>query len=114
MITSEVLKIPAETTNPTKQNVYVMLTGTNYKKYFLDGLQIQPRLFWNSNSGKLVYGNLGQSLIYYTSGEDDLSKSPVTINLYVHYDHNIEDLQEASFLDSKKLWILRQPPLMGG
>ncbi len=53
-------------------------------------------------------------MIYYTPGEDDLSKPPVTINLYFHYDPNIEDLQEASLLNSKKLWILRQPPLMGG
>ena len=67
-----------------------------------------------ANSGKLVSGNLGQSLIYYTPGEDDLSQSPLTINLYSQYDHNLEDLEQATLLDSKKFWILRQPPLMGG
>jgi hypothetical protein len=124
LITTEIIKIFAESNNTNtaknkwnnnNNNNSVLLTGTNYKKYFLDGLEIEPRLFWKSNSGKLVYGNLGQSLIYYTPGEDGLSKSPLTINLYFQYDHSLEDLQqEASLLDTKKIWILRQPPLMGG
>jgi len=120
MITTEIIKISAEcNNNTTRANNYnnnntILFTGTNHKKYFLDGVKIEPRLFWKSNSGKLVYGNLGQSLIYYTPGEDDLSKSPLTLNLYFQYDHSLEDLQQASLLDSKKLWILRQPPLMGG
>ena len=124
LITTEIIKIFAESNNTNtaknkwnnnnNNNNSVLLTGTNYKKYFLDGVEIEPRLFWKSNSGKLVYGNLGQSLIYYTPGEEGLSKSPLTINLCVHYDHKIEDLQEASLSDSTKLWILRQPPLMGG
>jgi hypothetical protein len=123
LITTEIIKIFAESnnTNTTKNkwnnnnNNSVLLTGTNYKKYYLDGVKIEPRLFWKSNSGKLIYGNLGQSLIYYTPGEEGLSKSPLTINLYFQYDHSLEDLQqEASLLDTKKIWILRQPPLMGG
>jgi hypothetical protein len=124
LITTEIIKISAECNNDTaakkNSNTYnnnnnsVLFTGTNYKKYFLDGIKIEPRLFWESNSGKLVYGNLGQSLIYYTPGEDDLLKSPLTINLYFQYDHSLEDLQQAILLDSKKFWILRQPPLMGG
>ena len=120
LITTEIVKISAESNNTTTKNNYnnnnssVLLTGSKYKKYFLEGVQIEPRLFWKSNSGKLVYGNLGQSLIYYTPGEDDLSQSPLTINLYFQYDHNLEDLQQANLLDSKKIWILRQPPLMGG
>ncbi len=123
LITTEIIKISAECNNNTtakknsntyNNNNYVLFTGTNYKKYFLDGIKIEPRLFWESNSGKLVYGNLGHSLIYYTPGEDDLLKSPLTINLYFQYDHSLEDLQQAILLDSKKFWILRQPPLMGG
>ena len=84
------------------------------QKYFIGDIQIQPRIFWKSNIGELVYGNLGQSLIYYTPGESDLSKSPITINLYFQYDHTKEDIQHAILSDSKKLWILRQPPLKGG
>ena len=128
LITTEIIKISAECNNnntagkKSNNNYYnnnnnnssVLFTGTNYKKYFLDGIIIEPRLFWESNSGKLVYGNLGQSLIYYTPGEDDLSKSPLTLNLYFQYDHSLEDFQEENLLDSKKFWILRQPPLMGG
>ncbi len=95
-------------------NSSIILTGSNYKKYFIDGIQIQPKIFWKSNIGELVYGNLGQSLIYYTPGESELSKSPITINLYFQYDHNLQDLQQAILSDSKKVWILRQPPLMGG
>jgi hypothetical protein len=118
LITTEIVKISAEknfTTQKKNNNTNsVLLTGSMYKKYFLEGIQIEPRLFWKSNSGKLVYGNLGRSLIYYTPGEDDLSQSPLTINLYHHHDHNLEDVQQASLLDSKKFWILRQPPLMGG
>ena len=127
LITTEIIKISAECNNnntagkKSNNNYYnnnnngsVLFTGTNYKKYFLDGVNIEPRLFWESNSGKLVYGNLGQSLIYYTPGEDDLSKSPLTLNLYFQYDHSLEDFQQENLLDSKKFWILRQPPLMGG
>jgi hypothetical protein len=127
LITTEIIKISASYNNNNtvgkkiNNNYYnnnnngsVLFTGTNYKKYFLDGVNIEPRLLWKSNSGKLVYGNLGQSLIYYTPGEDDLSKSPLTLNLYFQYDHSLEDLKQENLLDSKKFWILRQPPLMGG
>ena len=120
LITSDIIKISAESNNTknsmtnNNNNSSIILTGSNYKKYFIDGIQIQPKIFWKSNIGELVYGNLGQSLIYYTPGESELSKSPITINLYFQYDHNLEDLQQAILSDSKKLWILRQPPLMGG
>ena len=117
LITSDIIKISAESNakySIINDNSSLILTGSNYKKYFIDGIQIQPRIFWNSNMGELVYGNLGQSLIYYTPGESDLSKSPVTINLYFQYDHTKEDIQQAILSDSKKLWILRQPPLKGG
>ncbi len=127
LITTEIIKISAESNNDTAEkknsnNNYnnnnnsnsVLFTGTNYKKYFLDGIKIEPRLLWEANSGKLVYGKIGQSLIYYIPGEDDLSKSPLTLNLYFQYDHNLEDLQQATLSDSKKMWMLRQPPLMGG
>jgi disulfide oxidoreductase YuzD len=127
LITTEIIKISAECNNnntagkKSNNNYYnnnnngsVLFTGTNYKKYFLDGVDIEPKLFWESNSGKLVYGNLGQSLIYYTPGESELSKSPLTLNLYFQYDHSLEDFQQENLLDSKKFWILRQPPLMGG
>jgi hypothetical protein len=124
LITSDIIKISAESNINTKNSITrknnnndnissIILTGPNYKKYFINNIQIQPRIFWDSNIGKLVYGNLGQSVIYYTPGESELSKSPITINLYFQYDHNnLDDLQQQAILsDSKKLWILRQPPL---
>jgi hypothetical protein len=116
LITSNIIKISAEESNNIKNNNItnnndnnsIILTGSNYKKYFINNIQIQPRIFWKSNIGELVYGNLGQSSIYYTPGESKLSKSPITINLYFHYDHNLEDIQQAILSDSKKVWILRQ------
>lgn len=117
LITSDIIKISAESNtknNIINNNSSIILTGSKYKKYFINGIQIQPRIFWKSNIGELFYGNLGETLIYYTPGESELSKSPITINLYFQYDHTIEDLQQAILSDSKKLWILRQPPLMGG
>jgi hypothetical protein len=114
LITSDIIKVSAESNIKkiiTNNYNSIILTGSNYKKYLIDSIQIQPRIFWKSNIGELVYGNLGQSLIYYTPGESELSKSPITINLYFQYDHNLEDLQEAILSDSKKLWMLRQPPL---
>src|SRR5829696_1383795 len=115
LITTDIIKISAEESNNTKNSITnnndnssIMLTGSHYKKYFIDGIQIQPRIFWKSNIGELIYGNLGQSSIYYTPSESKLSKSPITINLYFYYDHNLEDLQQAILSDSKKLWILRQ------
>lgn len=117
LITSDIIKISAESNTKNSiinNNSSIILTGSKYKKYFINGIQIQPRIFWKSNIGELVYGNLGHTLIYYTPGESELSKSPITINLYFQYDHTIEDLQQAILSDSQKLWILRQPPLMGG
>lgn len=114
LITSDIIKVSAESNikkSITNNYSSIILTGSNYKKYLIDSIQIQPRIFWKSNIGELVYGNLGQSLIYYTPDESELSKSPITINLYFQYDHNLEDLQEAILSDSKKLWMLRQPPL---
>jgi hypothetical protein len=117
LITSDIIKISSESNNTknsitnNNDNSSIMLTGSHYKKYFIEGIQIQPRIFWKSNIGELVYGNLGQSSIYYTPGESELSKSPITINLYFQYDHDVDDLQHAILSDSKKLWILRQPPL---
>jgi hypothetical protein len=116
LITSNIIKISAEESNNIKNNNItnnndnnsIILTGSNYKKYFINNIQIQPRIFWKSNIGELVYGNLGQSSIYYTPGESNLSKSPITINLYFQYDHNLEDIQQAILSDSKKVWILRQ------
>jgi hypothetical protein len=117
LITSDVIKVSAEnnsTKNITNDDNNIIITGSDYKKYSINGIQIQPRLFWKSNIGGLVYGNLGQSLIYYTPGESELSKSPITLNLYFQYDHSKDDIQQATLSDSKKLWMLRQPPLMGG
>jgi hypothetical protein len=114
LITSDVIKVSAEnnsTKNITNDDNNIIITGSDYKKYSINGIQIQPRLFWKSNIGGLVYGNLGQSLIYYTPGESELSKSPITLNLYFQYDHSKDDIQQATLSDSKKLWMLRQPPL---
>jgi hypothetical protein len=114
LITSDIIKVSAETNTKksiTNNDSSIILTGSNYKKYFIDNIQIQPRIFWKSTIGNLVYGNLGQSLIYYTPGESELSKSPITISLYFQYDHNLEDFQQAILSDSKKMWMLRQPPL---
>jgi hypothetical protein len=114
LITSDVIKVSAES-NAKKITVdSIIITGSNYKKYGINGIQIQPRLFWKSNIGKIISGNIGQSLIYYTPSESDLSKSPITLNLYFQYDHSKNDIQQATLSDSKKLWMLRQPPLMGG
>ncbi|HET7644220.1 MAG TPA: hypothetical protein VFK40_11970 [Nitrososphaeraceae archaeon] len=114
LITSDIIKVSAESNAKKITDDSIIITGSNYKKYNIDGIQIQPRLFWKSNIGNIVYGNIGQSLIYYTPGESDLSKSPITLNLYFQYDHSKNDIQQATLSDSKKFWMLRQPPLMGG
>jgi hypothetical protein len=118
LITSDIIKVSAENNNAKNftndNNSSIIISGSKYKKYSINGIQIQPRLFWKSNIGNLVYGNLGQSLIYYTPGESELSKSPITLNLYYQCDHSKENIQQATLSDSKKFWMLRQPPLMGG
>jgi hypothetical protein len=114
LITSDIIKVSTETNTKksiTNNDSSIIVTGSNHKKYFIDNIQIQPRIFWKSTIGNLVYGNLGQSLIYYAPGESELSKSPITISLYFQYDHNLEDFQQAILSDSKKMWMLRQPPL---
>jgi hypothetical protein len=114
LITSDIIKISAEkNTKESITNDYnsIILTGAKYKKYFIHGIPVQPRIFWKSNIGDLVYGNLGQSLIYYTPNESGLSKSPITISLYFQYDPDLENLEQAILSDSKKIWMLRQPPL---
>ena len=114
LITFDVIKVSAESNSKKITDDSITITGSNYKKYSINGIQIQPRLFWKSTVGNIVYGNIGQSLIYYTPSESDLSKSPIRLNLYFQYDNSINDIQQAILSDSKKFWVLRQPPLMGG
>jgi len=114
LITSDIIKISAEKNTKesiTKDYSSIILTGSKYKKFFIHGIPVQPRIFWKSNIGDLVYGNLGQSLIYYTPDESRLSKSPITISLYFQYDPDLENLEQSILSDTKKIWMLRQPPL---
>ena len=113
LITSEILKFSAlrETDNCSP-----IITGSNYQKHSLYDIVISPRIFWTSNLGLFVCGNDGDSIIYATPGESGLSRSPLILALHRDYDLNSDkcDEQQMSFCDQKKLWLLRQPPVMGG
>lgn len=114
LITSEIIKFTAlrETNNCSPTTI----TGSKYKKHPLYDIVISPRIFWKSNLGQFICGDDGDSILYATPGESGLSRSPVILALYAHYDLNFEqsDEQQMSFYDQKKLWLLRQPPVMGG
>jgi len=113
LITSEILKFTALREN---DNCAPMITGSKYQKHPLYDLVISPRIFWTSNIGLFVCGNDGDSVIYATPGESGLSRSPVILVLHANYDLFSDkfDEQQMSFCDQKKLWLLRQPPVMGG
>lgn len=113
LITSEILKFTAlKETNDCSPTI----TGSKYKEHPLYDVVISPKIFWTSNSGLFVCGNDGDSIVYATPGESGLSRSPVILSIHADYDLNSDkcDEQQMSFCDQKKLWLLRQPPVMGG
>ncbi|HJS64394.1 MAG TPA: hypothetical protein VJ767_06000 [Nitrososphaeraceae archaeon] len=114
LITSEIIKFTAlrETNNCSPTTI----TGSKYKKHPLYDIVISPRIFWTSNLGQFICGDDGDSVLYATPGESGLSRSPVILSIHADYDLNFEqsDEQQMSFYDQKKLWLLRQPPVMGG
>ncbi|MDR4511942.1 MAG: hypothetical protein MRJ93_09600 [Nitrososphaeraceae archaeon] len=117
LITSEIIKL----STIVEQNGYdsLIITGTNYQKQRLKDITISPSIYWICNIGEFVYGNSGESTIYNTPKESELSKGPVILTLNASYsflsNSNSDSKQAEKTLSlQKKLWLLRQPAVMGG
>lgn len=120
LITSEILKL---STLITKNDYYdlLILTGSKYLKHRLMNISISPSICWTCNIGEFVCRNNGDSIIYNTPQESELSKGPVILTTYVNYFFNSNFNSNSpkpekllSFSLQKKIWLLRQPPVMGG
>jgi len=83
LITSEIIKL----STIVEQNSYdsLIITGTKYQKQRLKDMTISPSICWNCNIGEFVCGNSGESTIYNTPNESDLSKGPVILTLNARY-----------------------------
>jgi hypothetical protein len=69
------------------------------------------------SSGTFPVGNLsGESIIYLTPREDELSKSPIIITVYAIYNTSFDSniVKDKILIDRKKMWLLRRPAIMGG
>lgn len=96
----------------------IYLSGNGYKNHkVIDDVYLQPTLIWESSSGTFPAGNIsGESIIYLTPSEDELSKSPVTLTLYAAYNTSFDNniVKDKILVDRKKKWLLRRPAIMGG
>jgi hypothetical protein len=114
LITSEILKFSALIEN---NNDPLIITSSKNQKHRIDDIVIRPNMHWISNIGAFVCGNSGESTIYNTPQESELSKAPVILTLYASFNFN-SDFNSKQFKEllscQKKLWLLRQPPVMGG
>lgn len=81
-----------------------------YKLRIIDCPVIKfSRTFWNVTSGSFPCGNEGNSIIYRSSEEKELSKSPVTLSLYEkNVFVNTEGDSLPCLLDQRKLWLMRR------
>lgn len=117
LITSEIIKL----STILEQNSYdsLIITGSKYQKQRLKDIIISPSICWNCNIGEFVCGDSGESAIYNTPKESELSKGPVILTLNASYaflsNINSDSKQTEKTLSlQKKLWLLRQPAVMGG
>ena len=122
-LTSEYVKI-----NTTKNNnsdddnnnglSAIYLNENGYKNHkVIDYVYLQPTLIWESSSGTFPAGNIsGESIIYLTPSEGELSKSPVILTLYAAYNTSFDNniVKDKILVDRKKIWLLRRPAIMGG
>lgn len=72
--------------------------------------------FWTSTAGSFPCGGYGNSIIYYSLKEKELSKSPIILKLYERnlYPKESEgSLYPVYPVDEKRIWILRRG-IMGG
>ena len=83
LVTSEILKL----STIVQPNSYdsLIITGSKYQKQRLEDIIITPNISWTCNIGEFVCGNSGESTIYNTPKESDLSKCPVILTLNTSY-----------------------------
>jgi hypothetical protein len=114
-LTSEYIKINTTKNNNSDDNdddgLSVMYLDENgYKNHkVIDDVYLQPTLTWESSSGTFPGGNTsGESIIYLTRGEDELTKSPVTLTLYAAYNTSFDNniVKDKILVDRKKIWLL--------
>jgi hypothetical protein len=121
-LTSEYIKINTTKNNNSDDNddglSAIYLNGNEYKNHkVIDDVYLQPTLIWESSSGTFPAGDTsGESVIYLTPSEDELSKSPVILTLYAIYNPSFDNniVKDKILVDRKKMWLLRRPAIMGG
>lgn len=70
--------------------------------------------YWTCTAGAFPCGGSNSnSVIYYSPNEKELSKSPITLNLYERYLYRPKDNEYLHLIDQKKIWIVRKA-IMGG
>lgn len=69
--------------------------------------------FWTTTAGSFPCMGNGNSIIYCSLEEKELSKSPITLKLYERDLFKQKDEESFYLVDEKKIWILRKG-IMGG
>lgn len=122
-LSSEYIKI----SNSTSEYVYTVVdrpdinfdiknNNMSIDKFCIDNCPVlkTKETFWTSTAGSFPCGGgNGNSVIYYSLNEKELSKSPITLKHYERnlYTHNAE--YALCPTDEKKFWIVRKA-IMGG
>ncbi len=69
--------------------------------------------FWTSTAGSFPCGGYGNSIIYYSLKEKELSKSPIILKLYERNLYLQNGKESIYPIDEKRIWVLRRG-IMGG
>ncbi|WP_337861973.1 hypothetical protein [Nitrososphaera sp.] len=97
MTTSEYVKLAA---TEERKGEFWLIHGT--KKTKVDGLSPAVKTAeWKCTAGSFVGGGEGLSAVYLTPGDNELAKSPVTI-----------EFRQGDKIQAKKVWLLRRQSAM--
>lgn len=98
LMTSEYIKM--ESYADEKGRIWLALN--EQERVLLDGLLPNLGLEWQCSAGSFAGTNRGNSIIYMTPDESELSKSPITIMLQA----------EEKRVATRRFWLLRRPSVM--
>ena len=106
LMTSEYVKISSTIMDSKLTDLF--LVGNGYRRTKIDEISSSPvDLIWDYTAGLMV-DNKGKSVIYYTPGGRELSKSPVVLTLYGE-NQSIDKNERAKIVfDKRKIWLLRR------
>ena len=98
LMTSEYIKMVSHADEKGR----IWIASNDRERVLLDGLSPDLDLEWQCSAGSFAGTNRGNSIIYLTPDESELSKSPITIMLQA----------DGKSVATRRFWLLRRPSVM--